>query len=109
MNENKKRRLLFLDGGGLNGAYSAGVIFVLGKYLPKDYFNAIYMSSVGVYAGTFFASGQFDTIENTWRNLVSGKQLINFLNPFIGKEILKLDYLTEIYRNQQSWLDQKKC
>lgn len=100
-----KRRALILDGGGLKGAYSAGVLATLSRNLPKDYFDAIYMSSVGSYLGSFFASNQPDTIENTCRKLISGNQLANFFNLFLGKRILNLEYLTKISKDKESLLD----
>lgn len=98
-------KALVIGIGGLRGAYDAGVVATLCRELGSHYFDAIYMSSVGVFAGTFYAANQPDVIENTWRNYVSGSQLVNYLNPLRGKNVLDTEYLTEIFQNDKSLLD----
>ncbi len=98
-------RALVIGVGGLRGAYDAGVAATLCRNLGSQYFDAIYMSSVGVFAGTFYAANQPDVMENTWRNYVHGRQLINFLNPFRQRNILDTEYLIDIFRGSTSYLD----
>lgn len=98
-------RALIVGTGGLYGAYSAGVLSVLGRELGPDYFHTVYACSVGVFAATFFVARQPDTIESTWRHLVCGKRLVHFLNPLLGKEIMDLDYLIGIFCDDRSRLD----
>ena len=100
-----KSRALVVGGGGIHGAFFAGFVSTLGRNLPHDFFDAIYAVSVGVYEATFFASGQPDTIEETWREHVDGLKLINPFNILRGQPILKLEYLTEIFQNEISRLD----
>ena len=95
------KKALVTGSGGLMGAYDAGVLVILGRELGADYFDSIYASSVGVFISTFFKSGQSDTIENTWRNLVHSKQLVNFTNPLRGKQVLDLEYLAEIFQDER--------
>ena len=92
-------RALVLGVGGLRGAYDAGVAAALCQTLGHTYFDAIYMSSVGVFAGTFFAANQPDVMEHAWRNYVSGKQLVNYANPLRGRNILNTEYLIDIFKN----------
>ena len=99
------KKALVVGSGGLNGAYSAGAVAELGRQLGPKYFDAVYASSVGVYAATFLVANQPDTYENTWRNLVDGKKLVNFGNVVHGRAILDLEYLAEIFQNEKSWLD----
>ncbi len=99
------KKALVTGSGGLMGAYDAGVLVILGRELGADYFDSIYASSVGVFISTFFKSGQSDTIENTWRNLVHSKQLVNFTNPLRGKQVLDLEYLAEIFQDERSLLN----
>ena len=98
-------KALILCVGGLRGAYDAGVAAALCQKLGNKYFDAIYMSSVGVYAGTFYAANQPDIIENTWRNYVCGNQFVNFLNPIKGRNILDIEYLIDIFKTEKSYLD----
>lgn len=104
--ENNQRRALIVGGGGLKGAYTVGVLRRLYDYIGPDQFDAIYTVSVGVFACTFFAAHQIQTMENTWREYVHGSQLIDYLNPlFRGRAILDLDYLVEIFQSSKSFLD----
>ncbi len=103
------KRALVVGLGGLYGAYDAGVLSELGRHLPRNYFDAVYACSAGVFAATFFVAGQPETIENTWRNLVCGRQLVNYLNPLRGRDILDIQYLTEIFQDQRSRLDTERA
>jgi len=93
---------LVLGGGGLRGAYGAGVAAGLDMQ-----FDAYYGSSVGVFATTFHLAGQRDTIENTWINHVDGTKLVNLKNSprKNGKHKLNLDYLLGTFQNHVSHLD----
>jgi len=99
------KKALVVGSGSLRGAYSAGVSETLGKELGSDYFDGVYSCSVGVYMATFFVADQPSVIEDTWRNRVSGRQLVNFLNPLKGRHVLDLEYLEEIFGNGRSCLD----
>ena len=94
-------RALILSIGGLRGAYEAGVASALCRKLGSKYFDAIYMSSVGSFNGTFYAANQPDVIEDVWRNYVSGNQLVNYFNPFKGRAILDLEYLIDLFQSEK--------
>jgi|GEM_PF-3579341 len=95
----KKRRTLVLGVGGLYGAYDAGVCVGLLKNLGPDYFDEIYAVSAGVYNAAFYLSNQPDVIENVWKNLVCGRQLVSLLNPFKGKPVMNLNYLINLFQS----------
>lgn len=99
------KRALVTGIGGLRGAYDAGVLATLCRELSSEYFNAHYTCSVGVFASTFFIANQPDIIENTWRNHIDGKKLINFRNIFSDREILDLEYLINLFQTDISKLD----
>ncbi len=91
---------LVLESGGFYGAYTAGVAVELCRVLGNNYFDVIYASSVGVFNGVYFLSGQPDELEDIWRNYVHGNLLVNPLNPIIKrKTIMDLDYLEEVTRD----------
>ena len=102
------RRALVVGMGGLRGGYDAGVVATLCRELGPDYFDAVFASSVGVFAATFFLANQPDTLERTWRNFVDGRKLVNFWNPLRRREVLDLEYLTGIFQNEISFLDVEK-
>ncbi len=101
-------RALILGIGGLRGAYDAGVAAALCRKLGNTYFDAIYATSVGVFAATFYAANQPDVIENTWRNYVCGNQLVNYRNPFYGRNILDTEYLIDLFKSDKSLLDKNE-
>ncbi len=93
---------LALGPGALYGAYGAGVTTELGRQLKPEYFSSVYASSVGVFAATFFAAGQYEIGEKAWRHYVHGRQLINFFRIW---NILKLCHLEEIFQDERALLD----
>ncbi len=104
----KDKKMLIVGSGGLRGAYTAGVLAELCRKLGPDYFDVILASSVGVYAATFYIANQPDTIENTWRNYVDSEKLVCFYNMLKDKEVLNLEYLSNIFQNYTSRLNLKK-
>lgn len=101
----KPKRALVVGLGAFYGAYDAGVLATLCRTLGPDYFDTIYASSVGVFAGTFYAANQPDTIENTWRHLVDGKQIVNFFDMLRGREATNITKLVRLFESPQSQLD----
>lgn len=99
-----KKRALILQGGTMRGAFLVGVMVSIYELLGLDYFDAIYSSSVGIFEQVFFAANQPD-MQNTWREHVTGRQLINPLNILKGKQILDLDYLVGIFQSDKSRLN----
>src|SRR3989344_1338405 len=89
----------------MRGAFLVGALKKIYERLGNEHFDVIIASSVGVFEQAFFAAGQIDIMENTWREYVSGQQLINFLNPFRGRPILDLDYLIDLFQSKRSMLD----
>lgn len=100
-----KKRALVVGLGAFYGAYDAGVLATLCRNLGPDYFDTVYACSVGVCAATFYAANQPDTIERTWRHLVDGRKIMNFLHPFRGKEAANIAKLVELFRGSESRLD----
>lgn len=100
-------RALVVGSGGLRGGYDAGVIATLCRKLGHTYFDAVYVCSVGAYAGSFYAAGQPDTVEEVWREHSHGTLLVNPLNPLKGKSILDLDYMLGLFRKPPFELDTK--
>ncbi|MFA5926033.1 MAG: patatin-like phospholipase family protein [Parcubacteria group bacterium] len=95
-------KALVVGSGAMFGAYGAGVTAELGRQLGSEYFDSIYASSVGVYAASFFAAGQHEVCEETWRRHVNGRKLINL---FRIRNALKLHYLEKIFQDRRSFLD----
>ena len=93
---------LVLGPGALCGAYGAGMANVLGRHI---HFDKIYGCSVGVFVATFLATKQFNVMLDVWRNHVHGRLLINFINPFKGRNVLDLEYLNDLFKKYEFLLD----
>ncbi|MDP1884616.1 MAG: patatin-like phospholipase family protein [Candidatus Moranbacteria bacterium] len=93
---------LVVGSGAMYGAYGAGVTAELGRQLGSKYFDSIYASSVGVFAGTYFSADQSRIMEEIWRRHIDGRKLINY---FRIRNSLNLRYLENIFREGHSLLD----
>jgi predicted patatin/cPLA2 family phospholipase len=112
-----KRTALVVQGGGLRGAYTVGVLRKLYEYGGPNQFDAIYAVSCGVFAATFFAAGQVEQMENIWRDRVHGSQLVDYWNLWshlsqlwgkpVTKPVMKLEYLIDVFKGP-SFLDLNK-
>lgn len=89
---------LLVEGGALRGSYAVGVLRTLHELGGPNQFDAIVAVSSGVFAATYFAAGQVEEMESTWRNLVHGSQLISFRRRLKGQPILGLDYLIDLFK-----------
>jgi predicted patatin/cPLA2 family phospholipase len=95
---NAVKTALVVEGGGLRGAFPAGVLQVLLARFGADAFDGIFAVSSGVFASTFFIAGQGAEMEAIWRDRVCGNQLVDHRNWFTGKAVLRLDYLIDIFK-----------
>ena len=105
----KKRALVGCGGVMKGGAFIAGWLGRLGEEMGDsfpDFFNGgMYLGSVSVYEGTFALANQPRTILRTWNNYVDGLKLVNIFNYFIGRQTVKLDYLTRIFKSDIAQLN----
>lgn len=95
---NAVKTALVVEGGGLRGAFPAGVLQVLLARFGADVFDGIFTVSSGVFASTFFIAGQGAEMEAIWRDRVCGHQLVDHRNWFTGKPVLRLDYLIDLFK-----------
>lgn len=84
----------------MRGAYAVGVLRALHDYVGSAAFDTIVAVSSGVFAASYFLAGQVEHMENTWRDLVCGRQLISYRNFFRGRPVLNLDYLIGLFQNE---------
>ena len=95
---NVVKTALVVEGGGLRGAFPAGVLQVLLARFGPDAFDGIFTVSSGVFASTFFIAGQGAEMEAIWRDRVCGHQLVDHRNWLTGKPVLRLDYLIDLFK-----------
>ena len=95
---NSVKTALVVEGGGLRGAFPAGVLRILLARFGPDAFDGIFTVSSGVFASTFFIAGQGAEMESIWRDRVCGHQLVDHRNWFTGQPVLRLDYLIDLFK-----------
>lgn len=94
-----------LKGGAFMAGWLARLNYGFGESLGEFFNGGMYLSSVSAYEGTFALANQPRTIANTWINYIDGRKLVNPFNYFIGRETIKLGYLTELFKSPESWLN----
>lgn len=92
---------LVIEGGGLRGAHTAGVLWALRDQGQSD-FDVVCATSVGAYNGAYFVTGQHDVFEKIWQQYIHSGRFIRFQNFLRGGPIMDLDYLlNEVYRQKE--------
>jgi len=87
----EKKLAIVASGGGMKCSYGAGAVVALGKFFEvrPDIFVAGSGGSGGL---SFYASEQYDSIQNIWTNLITGKR---FINKRRLSKIANVDYLID--------------
>jgi predicted patatin/cPLA2 family phospholipase len=93
-----KQRALLIQGGGLRGAYAVGALRGLYDAGLGESFDQVIAVSSAVFAASYFVAGQVKEMEDAWRNLVHGRQLISYRNIFSMTPVLGLDYLVALFK-----------
>ncbi|MCG9876571.1 MAG: patatin-like phospholipase family protein [Leptospiraceae bacterium] len=98
---NSQSKILIIEGGGMKGSFSGGVLSVMAEYYPARNFDTILAVSSGSCSAAYYATAknhldaQIKNIVNIWRNELDGRKLINRLKFFIGKPMLNQKYLID--------------
>ena len=98
----KRRRLaLVVEGGGLRGAFSAGVLATLDRLLPQrpDY---IFATSAGAPSAAFMATGQIDVAIRLWENRTHASHLVSPLHWVRGRPLMDVDKLVSRFREPRA-------
>jgi predicted patatin/cPLA2 family phospholipase len=87
---------LVIEGGGMRGAYTAGMIDALARCGMNSCFDAIYGTSAGGFAAVMFGAGQARGSSWLYPDELSGRQFIDFgrLLKHVGP-VICLQYLVE--------------
>lgn len=97
---NKKRALL-VEGGGMKGAFSGGVLYSWTRSLSPNYFDLVVGVSSGACSAAYFVASpnpektKSERAVKVWYKDLSGRQMISLLNPFRGKTLLNQEYLID--------------
>jgi predicted patatin/cPLA2 family phospholipase len=97
---------LAIEGGGMRGVVSAGMVCALEQLGMLNVFDAIYGSSAGAAIAAYFSAGQARYATSIYYENVNNRRFIDPLRFFAGKPIISLSYLIDqvgIYEKILDW------
>lgn len=92
---NDNRRLaLVVEGGGMRGVITAGMLSALEELGFRDCFDVVYGSSAGAFAGAYFIAGQARYGISIFRE-VNNRRFINLWRLALARPIVSLEVLVD--------------
>lgn len=97
----KNSRVLLVEGGGMKGAFSGGVLTALNFSLPATAFDLIVAVSSGACSAAYYATSPKPEVEkgekllNIWRWELAGSRLISIFKPFKKRTLLDQKFLVD--------------
>lgn len=97
---NSGDRALLVEGGGMRGAFSSGVIAAMCEYFPSSRFSLVLGVSAGVCPLAYYVTDSEEKISsqkilNIWKEDLIGNQFISFFNLLRGNYIMNQSYLVD--------------
>lgn len=93
------RDVLVVEGGGLRGAFSAGVLAELASD-GSLHLDACYATSSGAPSAAYLLTGQIEDAVRIWQDFTSGSQLIAPGRLLRGKSLMDLDRLIGVFQDR---------
>jgi predicted patatin/cPLA2 family phospholipase len=87
------RVALVVEGGGMRGVVSGGMVAGLEVLGLRDAFDVVYGSSAGACAGAYFLAGQARAGARLYYQVANTRRFINPLRALQRRPIIDLDYL----------------
>lgn len=100
-------KVLIVEGGGMKGSFSGGVLSVMAKHFPVWNYDLVVAVSSGSCSATYYATAlqesdsHIKNILEIWRNELDGRKLINRLKFFLGKPMLDQNYLIDFLMKEK--------
>ncbi len=91
---------LVIEGGGLRGAFCAGVLAAWDRLAPRP--DAIYATSAGAPSAAFMATGQIDVAIRLWETKTHAHHLVSPTHWFKGRPLMDVDKLVNHFRGRLS-------
>lgn len=98
----KGGRALIVEGGGMRGAFTGGVLAAMTAHHPaRENFDLVVGVSSGSCAASYYVTeSEQSTVRmfanlNMWRYELAGNKLISYFNPLKGKSFLNQEYLID--------------
>jgi predicted patatin/cPLA2 family phospholipase len=88
-----------VEGGGLRGAFAAGVLSELGALLKRPATH-VFATSSGAPNAAYFATGQIADGVRIWEERTHGSQLVDFGNLVRPTPVMKIDELVAVIRTE---------
>jgi predicted patatin/cPLA2 family phospholipase len=85
---------LVIEGGGMRGVISAGMLGALEQLGLRDSFDAVYGSSAGAIGGAYFIAGQAQFGISIYEH-IGNRKFINLWRLALGKPIVSLEFLLD--------------
>jgi predicted patatin/cPLA2 family phospholipase len=90
------RTALVVEGGGMRGAYTGGMVRGLEELGLRDGFDEIFGTSAGAYVAAAFATGQGAGAATIYADDLSGTRFIDYRRPLAGRgPLMHFDYLID--------------
>ncbi|HEY3611392.1 MAG TPA: patatin-like phospholipase family protein [Pseudonocardiaceae bacterium] len=90
------RTALVVEGGGMRGAYTGGMVRGLAELRLRDSFDEIFGTSSGAYVAAAFATGQGVGAATIYADDLSGTRFIDYRRPLAGRgPVMHFDYLID--------------
>lgn len=89
---------LVLEGGCMRSVVTAGMTTALQALQGLDAIDAIYSSSAGSCVGAYFSTNQGPEGTSVFYKYINNSKFINPLRVFIGKQLLDLHYMLEVFK-----------
>jgi len=98
----KRGTALVISGGGLGCSWSVGALLALVKKYNFTSPDILIAGSGSAGTGAYFVSGQYDSIENIWSNLLSTSKFVSLKRL---RKVINIDYLIDEVFKKQDPLD----
>jgi hypothetical protein len=90
------RTALVVEGGGMRGAHTGGMVRGLEELGLRDSFDEIFGTSSGAYVAAAFATGQGIGAATIYADDLSGTRFIDYRRPLAGRgSLMHFDYLID--------------
>lgn len=99
--------VLAVEGGGMRGAVSSGMLLALEQLGLRNSFDAVVGTSAGAIAGSFFVTGQGTSGSVLYYTVLNSERFVDRRNLVRGKAVMDLDYLFDdaLDRHGFQWAD----
>jgi predicted patatin/cPLA2 family phospholipase len=90
-----RRIALAIEGGGMRGVVSAGMVAALEQLKMLDAIDVVYGSSAGALSGAYFIAGQARYGTTIFYENINNREFIDLWRLLAGKPVLSLEFLLD--------------